>query len=54
VVDITVLFADLSSFTELTQELGAEKTAVVDAFLRTVTDVVSHMKSRKDVLSTVA
>ena len=34
-VEITVLFADLSSFTELTQDLGAERThEVVDAFLR--------------------
>jgi adenylate cyclase len=40
-VEITVLFADLSSFTELTQELGAEKThEVVDAFLRMATDVL--------------
>ena len=43
-VEITVLFADLSSFTELTQELGAEKThQVVDAFLRMATDaLVKH------------
>src|SRR5688572_9652339 len=41
VVEITVLFADLSSFTELTQELGAEKThEVVDAYLRMATDVL--------------
>src|SRR6185503_13880196 len=40
-VEITVLFADLSSFTELTQELGAEKThEVVDAFLRMASDVL--------------
>jgi adenylate cyclase len=40
-VEITVLFADLSSFTELTHELGAEKThQVVDAFLRKATDVL--------------
>jgi adenylate cyclase len=40
-IEITVLFADLSSFTELTQELGAEKThEVVDAFLRMATDVL--------------
>ena len=40
-VEITVLFADLSSFTELTQELGAEKThEVVDAFLRMATEVL--------------
>jgi adenylate cyclase len=39
--EITVLFADLSSFTELTQDLGAEKThQVVDAFLRMATDVL--------------
>ena len=41
VVEITVLFADLSSFTELTQELGAEKThQVVDSYLRMATDVL--------------
>jgi adenylate cyclase len=41
VVEITVIFADLSSFTELTQELGAEKThEVVDAYLRMATDVL--------------
>jgi adenylate cyclase len=40
-VEITVLFADLSSFTEMTQDLGAEKThAVVDAFLRMATEVL--------------
>ncbi len=40
-VELTVLFADLSSFTELTQELGAERThEVVDAFLRMATDVL--------------
>jgi class 3 adenylate cyclase len=40
-VEITVLFADLSSFTELTHELGAEKThEVVDAYLRMATDVL--------------
>ena len=40
-VEITVLFADLSSFTELTHDLGAEKThEVVDAFLRMATDVL--------------
>lgn len=40
-VEITVLFADLSSFTELTHDLGAERThAVVDAFLRMATDVL--------------
>jgi adenylate cyclase len=41
VVEITVLFADLSSFTELTHDLGAEKThEVVDAFLRMATSVL--------------
>ena len=40
-VEITVLFADLSSFTEMTQDLGAEKThAVVDAFLRRATELL--------------
>src|SRR5512147_1087844 len=40
-VEITVVFADLSSFTELTQDLGAEKThEVVDAFLRMATEVL--------------
>ena len=40
-VEITVLFADLSSFTELTHELGAEKThQVVDSYLRMATDVL--------------
>ncbi len=40
-VEITVLFADLSSFTELTHDLGAEKThEVVDSFLRMATDVL--------------
>jgi adenylate cyclase len=43
VVEITVLFADLSSFTELTQELGAERThEVVDAFLRAATDAITR------------
>ena len=37
-VNLTVLFADLSSFTELTHELGPERThEVVDAFLRGAT-----------------
>ncbi|MGH7825760.1 MAG: adenylate/guanylate cyclase domain-containing protein [Candidatus Binatia bacterium] len=41
VVEITVLFADLSSFTEMTQELGPDRThEVVDAFLRMATDVL--------------
>ena len=40
-VEITVLFADLSSFTELTHDLGAERThEVVDAFLRMGTEVL--------------
>ena len=39
--EITVLFADLSSFTELTHDLGAEKThEVIDAFLRMATEVL--------------
>ena len=39
--EITVLFADLSSFTELTHDLGAERThEIVDAFLRMATDVL--------------
>src|SRR5919112_3566426 len=38
VVELTVLFADLSSFTELTRRLGPERThAVVDAFLKSAT-----------------
>src|SRR5574341_1807244 len=42
VVEVTVLFADLSSFTELTQELGAERThEVVDAFLRTASAAIT-------------
>ncbi|HNR00325.1 MAG TPA: adenylate/guanylate cyclase domain-containing protein, partial [Trueperaceae bacterium] len=41
VVELTVLFADLSSFTELTQQLGPQQThAVVDAFLKTATYVL--------------
>ncbi|MBI4529472.1 MAG: adenylate/guanylate cyclase domain-containing protein [Deltaproteobacteria bacterium] len=41
VVEITVIFADLSSFTELTQELGAERThEVVDAYLRMATAIL--------------
>lgn len=40
-VEMTVLFADLSSFTELTQQLGAERThEIVDAFLRKASDVL--------------
>ncbi len=44
VVELTVLFADLSSFTELTQKLGPERIhEVVDAFLKMATDIiVSH------------
>jgi adenylate cyclase len=39
--EITVLFADLSSFTELTHDLGAERThEVIDAFLRMATEVL--------------
>jgi adenylate cyclase len=38
VAEITVLFADLSSFTELTHEMGPERThEVVDAFLQMAT-----------------
>lgn len=41
IVEISVLFADLSSFTELTQDLGAEKThEVVDAYLRMATEIL--------------
>jgi len=41
-VEVTVLFADLSSFTELTQELGAERThEIVDAFLRTASAAIA-------------
>ena len=40
-MEITVLFADLSSFTEMTHDLGAQRThEVVDAFLRMATDVL--------------
>jgi class 3 adenylate cyclase len=40
-VELSVLFADLSSFTELTQNLGAEKThEVVDAYLRMATEIL--------------
>ncbi|MFN0071442.1 MAG: adenylate/guanylate cyclase domain-containing protein [Chloroflexota bacterium] len=44
VVEITVLFADLSSFTELTHDLGPERThEVVDAFLQMATySLVRH------------
>jgi adenylate cyclase len=38
VVELTVLFADLSGFTEMTRRLGPERThAVVDAFLKSAT-----------------
>ena len=41
-VEVTVLFADLSSFTELTQELGAERThEIVDAFLRAASAAIA-------------
>jgi adenylate cyclase len=41
VVEMTVLFADLSSFTEMTQALGPERThEVVDAFLRMASRVL--------------
>jgi adenylate cyclase len=41
-VEMTVLFADLSSFTELTQDLGAERThEVVDAFLKTASAAIT-------------
>ncbi|MBI3974442.1 MAG: adenylate/guanylate cyclase domain-containing protein [Chloroflexi bacterium] len=44
VVELTVLFADLTSFTELTHELGPQRThQVVDAFLQMATnDIVLH------------
>lgn len=41
VVELTVLFADLSGFTEMTRRLGPERThAVVDAFLKSATYVL--------------
>ena len=41
-VETTVVFADLSSFTELTHELGAERThEVVDAFLRMASGMIT-------------
>jgi hypothetical protein len=41
-VEMTVVFADLSSFTELTHELGAQRThEVVDAFLRAASGITS-------------
>ena len=40
-VEVSVLFADLSSFTALTQDLGPEKThEVVDAYLRMATEIL--------------
>jgi adenylate cyclase len=40
-VEMTVMFADLSSFTELTHELGADRThAVVDRFLKMATSAL--------------
>ena len=40
-VEVSVLFADLSSFTALTQNLGAERThEVVDAYLRMATEIL--------------
>ena len=41
VIEMTVLFADLSSFTELTHDLGPERThEVVDAFLRMASETL--------------
>lgn len=41
IVDMTVVFADLSSFTELTHELGAERVSeVVDEFLQMASDIL--------------
>src|SRR5687767_712311 len=41
-VEMTVLFADLSSFTAMTGRLGAEKTyAVVDEYLRTASGILT-------------
>ncbi len=41
VVEISVLFADLTGFTDLTNRLGAERTfAVIDAFLKMATERV--------------
>ena len=41
VVELTVLFADLTSFTELTRRLGPERThEVVDAFLKAATYIL--------------
>ncbi len=42
-VEITVVFADLTSFTEMTHELGAERThEVVDAFLRAASGIITN------------
>lgn len=42
-VEMTVVFADLSSFTELTHELGAQRThEVVDAFLRAASGIITR------------
>jgi adenylate cyclase len=47
--EITVLFADLSSFTELTQRLGPEKThEVVDAFLKMATEILKRQGATID------
>src|SRR5437870_4936477 len=41
VIEITVMFADLSGFTEMTQELGPQRVSyIVDQFLRMATDVL--------------
>jgi Adenylate and Guanylate cyclase catalytic domain len=41
VVEITVIFADLCSFTEMTHDLGPERThEVVDTFLRMASDIL--------------
>ena len=41
IVELTVLFADLTAFTELTHRLGPERThEIVDAFLKTATYVL--------------
>ena len=43
VVEITVMFADLSGFTEMTRDLGPEKThEVIDAFLRMTTTTIAR------------
>lgn len=43
VVEISVLFADLSSFTELTHELGPDQThQLVDAFLRKASEIIAR------------